>query len=111
MAVPSERVRELRQAIHSRVTSDETKQRIRACVERAGCGKTLDEASLLRVLEEDGVVGDVLASLGQNYLVHSPERPHPTVTDTQPSSQQQQQQDDMNGNLCTHALGTNSPIP
>ena len=89
LVVPSECVSELRQCIHSRVTSEETRERIRACVERASHGKALDEASLLKMLEEDGVVEQVLASLTLNGASSTPERPHPAVTTAQPSSHQE----------------------
>lgn len=59
----SERVNELRQLIHAQVTSEDTQARIKACLARANGGQRLDESSLLRLLEEEGVVEEVLSSL------------------------------------------------
>lgn len=87
MAMSTERVRELRQFIHAQVTSEETQEKIKACVARASDGKVPDESSLLQVLEEQGVVEEVLGSLKLRGFPHTPERAVPTATDAQPSCQ------------------------
>ena len=86
MALSTERLSELRQFIHAQVTSEETQERIKACVARVSDGKVPDESSLLQILEEQGVVEEVLGSLKLRSLPSTPERTVPTATAAQPSS-------------------------
>ena len=67
MELPSEKVAELRQLIHSRVSQLGIRDEIRGCVDSLGRdgagGRTLDEEVLMSALEERGVVDHVMQSL------------------------------------------------
>ena len=67
MALPSEKLAELRQLIHSRVSQLGIQDEIRGCVDSLGQdgagGRTPDEGALMRTLEERGVVDRVMQSL------------------------------------------------
>lgn len=77
MELPNERVSELRQLIHSHVSSEGIQEQIRDCISELASqdddSKQLDETKLLQFLEEKGLIDRVMAGLKLKPL-ESPRR-------------------------------------
>jgi len=64
MSLPPEKLSELRQLIHGRVSQLGVQEQIRSCLaETQEGGREVDEGALLRALEERGLVDQVMQSL------------------------------------------------
>ncbi|RMX50163.1 hypothetical protein pdam_00004796 [Pocillopora damicornis] len=79
MALPSEKVHELKQIIHSHVSQMNVHSRIRDCVDESFRGEEaesagIDEAGLLNALKERGIVDDVMNTLKFEGLERDPGR-------------------------------------
>lgn len=79
MALPSEKVHELKQIIHSHVSQINVHSRIRDCVDESFRGEEaesagIDEAGLLNALKERGIVDDVMNTLKFEGLERDPGR-------------------------------------
>ena len=79
MALPSEKVHELKQIIHSQVSQMNVHSRIRDCVDESFRGEDaessgIDEAGLLNALKERGIVDDVMNTLKFEGLERDPRR-------------------------------------
>ncbi len=79
----SERLAELRQLIRTKISSDVVQSRIRQCVSDVEKEEIKEEA-LLRVLEEKGLVDEVMAGLRIEKNV-SPNRTVPLMTNGESS--------------------------
>lgn len=67
MSLPPEKLSELRQLIHGRVSQLGAQEQIRSCLaETQEGGREVDEGALLRALEERGLVDQVMQSLHLN---------------------------------------------
>ena len=79
MALPSEKVHELKQIIHSHVSQMNVHSRIRDCVDESFRGEEaesagIDEAGLLNALKERGIVDDVMNTLKFEGVERDPGR-------------------------------------
>lgn len=64
MSLPPEKLSELRQLIHGRVSQLGVQEQIRSCLaETQEGGREVDEGALLRALEERGLIDQVMQSL------------------------------------------------
>ena len=81
--ISSERLTELRQLIRAKISSNVVQSRIRQCVSDVEKEEIKEEA-LLRVLEEKGLVDEVMAGLGLDRK-DTLERPLPVMTTAETS--------------------------
>ena len=79
MALPTEKVQELKQIIHNHLSQMNVHSRIKECVDESFRGEdfesgVIDEAGLLNALKERGIVDDVMNTLKFEGLEREPRR-------------------------------------
>lgn len=78
MTLPTEKVQELKQIIHSHLSQMNVHSRIKECVDESFRGEDfdegIDEAGLLNALKERGIVDDVMNTLKFEGLEREPKR-------------------------------------
>ena len=79
MALPTEKVQELKQIIHNHLSQMSVHSRIKECVDESFRGEdfesgVIDEAGLLNALKERGIVDDVMNTLKFEGLEREPRR-------------------------------------
>ena len=83
MTLPAEKLTELRQLIHNHIATLDLQDEIRGCISTQK-GK-VDEQSLMRALEEKGIVDQVMQSLNlsKGNCVKTPSKAQPVVDKTE----------------------------
>ena len=79
MSLPTEKVQELKQIIHSHLSQMNLHSRIKECVDESFRGEDfetrgVDEEGLLNALKERGIVDDVMSTLRFEGLEREPAR-------------------------------------
>ena len=79
MALPTEKVQELKQIIHNHLSQMNVHSRIKECVDESFRGEDfesggIDEVGLLNALKERGIVDDVMNTLKFEGLEREPRR-------------------------------------